>query len=163
MEKNACTFISSALTDFSFGYDFTSFKCISLKLQLAHYISDMYKAGVREFYSVCEEGIDLWAAEIVTYIMRDDPETKLHCVIPYEEQAAKWHSSTRELYYRVLEQATDVIFVNKHYTEDCLAAARYMVLDHCKIVFSSVKEGKENEFVRYSGLSRKDIFAVSCA
>ena len=98
MEKNACTFISSALTDFSFGYDFTSFKCISLKLQLAHYISDMYKAGVREFYSVCEEGIDLWAAEIVTYIMRDDPETKLHCVIPYEEQAAKWHSSTRGLF-----------------------------------------------------------------
>lgn len=164
MTKDACTFIFSPLKDFSFGYDTASFKCIELKLQLAHYISDMYKAGVRDFYSVCEEGFDLWAAEIVTFIMKKDPGTRLHCVIPYEEQAAKWNSQTRELYYSVLEQATEVTFVSKQYREGCLAAARYIALDHCKRVFVSVVGKKEeNELVRYSIMTEKSIFSLDCA
>lgn len=163
MQNNACTFISSPINDFSFGYDFSSYKCVRLKLQLANYINEMYKAGVRDFYSVCEEGVDLWAAEIVLFIMKDDPDTKLHCVIPYEEQASKWHNSTRELYYTVLEHATDVTFVSKRYKRDCLAAARYIVLDKCKMVFASLAKNDDNEFIRYSGMTGKKIFPVICA
>ncbi|MBD5117379.1 MAG: DUF1273 domain-containing protein [Ruminococcaceae bacterium] len=157
MNIKACTFISSDLNNFSFGYDSTNSKCIALKLQIAQYINDMYKSGIKEFYSVCEQGVDLWAAEIVTYIMRTDAETKLYCIIPYEEQAAKWHNDTHELYYRVLEEATEVIFLNTHYKEDCLAAARYYTLDRCGYVFAAVVDEKKNEFVRYSKIREKNI------
>ncbi|MCM1298473.1 MAG: DUF1273 domain-containing protein [Firmicutes bacterium] len=153
MKNNACTFIASNLTDFSFGYDSTDPKCIALKLQLAQYINDMYMGGIKNFYSVCQEGADLWAAEIVTYIMRGDSEVTLCCIIPYEEQAAKWHPDTRELYYRVLEQATEVRLVSTSYTDTALACARYEALDCCENVFAVVKEGRENHFVKY-GVNR---------
>ena len=160
MKNSACTFIASDLTDFSFGYDSTEPKCIALKLQLAQYINDMYIGGVRSFYSVCQEGVDLWAAEIVTYIMKSDSEVTLNCIIPYEEQAAKWHPDTRELYYRVLEQATQTETVACFYTEDCLAAASYEPLDRCDHVFAVVKEGAENDYVKYARVRGKNIRVI---
>lgn len=159
MNVKTCTFISSDLTGFSFGYDFRNPKCIALKLQIAQYINDMYKSGIKEFYSVCEQGVDLWAAEVVTYIMRSDEETKLYCIIPYEEQAARWHEDARELYYRVLEEATEVTFLNTRYKEDCLAAARYYTLDRCGYVFAVTANGVKNEFIRYARMLGRN---VSC-
>lgn len=160
MEKNACTFIASNLTDFCFGYDTDDPRCIALKLQLAHYIDDMYTNGVRDFYSVCQEGVDLWAAEIVSYIMKDDGDVTLHCLIPYEEQAAKWHPDTRELYYKVLAAATSTETLSPLFTEDCLAAARYETLDHCDRVFAIVKEGGENTFVKYAKARGKNVSVI---
>ncbi|MCM1054241.1 MAG: DUF1273 domain-containing protein [Bacteroides sp.] len=157
MSIKACTFISSELSSFSFGYDASHPKCVALKLQTAQYINDMCKSGVKTFYSVCEQGVDLWAAEVVTYIMRSDAETKLYCVIPYEEQAAKWHNDMHELYYRVLSEATEVVFMNAHYKEHCLAAARYYALDRCGYVFAAVADRNENEFVRYSRARGKNV------
>lgn len=160
MKNSACTFIASDLTDFSFGYDSDAPLCITLKLQLARYIDDMYVAGVRDFYSVCQEGVDLWAAEIVSYIMKGDGDVTLHCLIPYEEQAAKWHPDTRELYYKVLANATDTETLSPLFTEDCLAAARYETLDHCDHVFAIVKDGGENAFVKYAKAKGKDISVI---
>lgn len=157
MNTKACTFISSDLEEFSFGYDWENPKCVSLKLQTAQFVNDMCKAGVKDFYSVCEQGTELWAAEIVTFVMKSDAEIKLHCIIPYEEQAAKWHSDTRELYYRVLEKATDVIYINTRYEKNCLAAARYRALEHSDCVFASVVNGSENEFVRYAEAMGKKV------
>ncbi len=160
IKNSACTFIASNLSDFCFGYDSTNPKCIALKLQLAQYINDMYKEGVRNFYSVCEEGVDLWAAEIVTYIMKNDSGVSLHCLIPYEEQAAKWHCDTRELYYKVLENATDVKFISPCYSENALSWARYETLDNCENVFAVVKEGAKNRFVSYAANRDRNIRAM---
>ena len=158
MVKNACTFISSPLHKFSFGFDTSSYKCIALKLQLAQYISDSYKDGVRIFYCVCEQGVDLWAAEIVIHIMRDDPTVKLYCIIPYEEQAAKWDANTRELYYTVLEQATDVFFLNRHYKKNCVFEAYSVALECSEKVFVSLVEKTEDEIRKWNIMKGKEIF-----
>ena len=150
MNINACTFIGSRLNRFSFGYDFTAPKCIALKLQLAQYINDMYKAGVRDFYSVCQEGVELWAAEIVIYLMAGDDSVKLHCILPYEEQAARWHPDTRELYYNILALASDCEMISTHYKGYCLALARYKALDRSCHVFAVVEDGSSNEYVKYA-------------
>ncbi len=160
MNKTACTFIGSRISKFSFGYDCTNPKCVALKLQLAQYINDMYRAGVREFYSVCQEGVDLWAAEIVTYLMKDDEEVKLHCVLPYEEQAVKWHPDAHELYYSVIEKATDAELVNTRYTKDALAQARYRTLDLCGNVFAVVEDGNKNDYVKYARIKGKSVCVI---
>ncbi len=158
MLKNACTFISSPLRRFSFGADTSSYKCIALKLQLAQYISDIYKDGVRVFYCVCEQGVDLWAAEIIIRIMKDDPMTKLYCVIPYEEQAAKWDSDTRELYYTVLAESTEVVFLNKRYKKGCIAEAYSVVLECADKVFAALVGKTENEILKWPCMKGKEVF-----
>ncbi len=158
MVKNACTFISSPLNHFSFGADTSSYKCIALKIQLAQYISDAYKDGVRVFYTSCEQGVGLWAAEIVTYIMKDDPMTKLYCLIPYEEQSAKWDADTRELYYDVLEKATEVIFLNKHYKKNCVSEANLAALERSNRVFASIMTKSREEILQWPCLKGKTVF-----
>lgn len=157
MNTNACTFIGSRLSKFSFGYDFTAPKCIALKLQLAQYINDMYKAGVRDFYSVCQEGIELWAAEIAVYLMAGDKSVKLHCILPYEEQAAKWHPDTQELYYNILSVAADCEILDTRFKKNSLALARYMVLDRSRHVFAVVEDGAANAYVKYAMANGKRV------
>lgn len=157
MNSNACTFIGSRLSRFSFGYDFTAPKCIALKLQLAQYINDMYKAGVRDFYSVCQEGVELWAAEIAVYLMAGDKSVKLHCILPYEEQAAKWHPDTQELYYNILAAASDCEIIDTHYKKTSLALAKYKALDKSRHVFAVVEDGAANEYVKYAMANGKRV------
>lgn len=160
MNANACTFIGSKLSKFSFGYDSTAPKCIALKLQLAQYINDMYKAGVRDFYSVCQEGVELWAAEIAAYLMAGDKSVKLHCILPYEEQAAKWHPDTQELYYNVLAVASDTKIIDARFKKNSLALARYRSLDKCGHLFAVVEDGAANEYVRYAKANGKRVCVI---
>lgn len=155
---NTCTFTASDLGDFSFGYNENNIRCLIMKMQLAQYINDVYLQGIREFYTICEQGAELWAAQIILLIMKSDPTVKLHCIIPFEEQAAKWCESTRELYYTVLEYATDVTFLNTRYKEGCIDEARRSALDHTELVFAIVVNGEKNEMVKYSNFCGKRVF-----
>lgn len=158
MINNGCTFIASSLSDFSFGYDFESPKCIYLVSRLKDYITKKYNEGVRDFYSVCEQGVDLWAAEFVTQIIKKDKSVKLHCILPYEEQAAKWHSDIRELYYKVLEQSDDTEFVSLYYSDDCLKKARLLTIDHSKYIFTALESDLGNEYAEYALNKGKSVY-----
>lgn len=157
MNTNACTFIGSELSKFSFGYDFSAPKCIALKLQLAQYINDMYKAGIREFYSICQEGVELWAAEIIVYLMAGDKSVKLNCILPYEEQAAKWHPDTQELYYNILSLASNCEIIDTRLKKYSLAMARYKALEKSRHVFAVVEDGAANEYVKYAVANGKKV------
>lgn len=150
MKNTGCTFITSSLHNLSFGYDFESPQCDFLMSQLRENITDLYKSGVRDFYSVCEQGIDLWAAENVIRLIKTDKSVKLHCILPYEEQAAKWYPSFRELYYTVLEQAESTEFIALRYCEDCMQKARYRTLDQCGYVISVYESEEINEYRDYA-------------
>lgn len=150
MNNTGCTFIASSLHNLSFGYDFESPKCNLLISQLKENITDLYKSGVRDFYSICEQGIDLWAAENVIRLFEIDKSVRLHCILPYEEQAAKWHPDFRELYYTVLEQAESTEFVSLRYCEDCMSKARYRTLDKCKYAISVYESKERNEYKDYA-------------
>lgn len=156
MIKTGCTFITSSLKDLSFGYDTENENCIFSREQLRGFINKVYSEGVRDFYSICEEGIDLWAAEEVTELMKKDESVKLHCILPYEDQASKWFPEFRELYYSVLEKATDTCYISLHYTENCVKEARYKTLDSSHYVFAFPKSDKE--FLDYALNNNKEVF-----
>lgn len=144
MKEKRCTFISSPLESFEFGYDIEDPKCKALKLQIAQYINDMYREGIRVFTSICQQGPDLWAAEVIALLMEYDPTVELHCVLPYEEQAAKWHSDFRESYYNVLAKATTSSFIDGHYSPNCMTEARMMTLSLSKYVLAVVSNDDKN-------------------
>ncbi len=158
MINNACTFIASSLNNFSFGYDFENSQCIYLVSQLQNYIANLYNKGVRNFYSVCEQGVDLWAAEYVAGLIKKDNSVKLSCILPYEEQAAKWYPDIRELYYRVLEQASDTKYIGLHYSDDCIKKARLFTIDHCSHIFTAIESGYDKEYADYALEGSKDVY-----
>ena len=46
-------------------------------------------------------------------------DIKLHIVMPYEEQAAKWSEEYRDRYFAVHEQADSVELFSCRFYEDC--------------------------------------------
>ena len=100
--------------------------CIEIKTKLREMIWELYCSGYDEFYTNCEYGISLWAAEIIIALKMYN-DIKLHIAMPYEEQATRWSEEYRDRFFTVHEKADTVTIISNHYTADCYEKAeRYM-------------------------------------
>ena len=128
MSKWCCAFTGHRPRKFPWGYDETDTRCISLKKTLAKEIVKLVDAGYTDFLSGMAEGTDTWAALAVLSLKEENPALKLHCVLPCEGQADGWSASAREIYFSIIEQADEVVYVSQEYREGCmLERNRYMV------------------------------------
>lgn len=77
--------------------------------------TDFYAGGAIGWDTLCENAV---------LVMRENyfPHIKLHLVLPCppDEQTARWHTSDRELYRKILEAADSVEVLSEHYTNDCM-------------------------------------------
>lgn len=104
-----------------------------LKKRLRSYIEIMCSNGDAKFYVNCEDGVPLWAAEIVCE-MKKIYNAELHIVMPYEEQAADWSTKLRKRYFSVHEQADSVIMASAHYHESCYNRADEIMIRKSNIL-----------------------------
>ena len=103
----SATFIGQRPEDFIFGYDETEELCKMIKKEMLSQICWLYEEkGVRVFYSGCDLGVDLWAAEILLDLRKDGySDLKLVCVLPYLGHDEKWTFAQRERLCRILRDA----------------------------------------------------------
>ena len=92
---------------YDWGYDEEDERCCASKLLLLNRISRLQTVGITDYYVPLDAGIGLYAAEMVVALMASNPNLRLHCLIPYEDQASKWTPNLRDRYYDVLEKCTD--------------------------------------------------------
>ncbi|MCH5349501.1 MAG: DUF1273 family protein [Oscillospiraceae bacterium] len=90
---------------------------ITIKKKLRKIIWQAFTEGVDSFYVNCEQGIPLWAAEIICELKQDN-NIHLHIVAPYEEQCVNWNENLRDRYYAVHQQADTVEFAEKQQSPD---------------------------------------------
>ena len=50
------------------------------------------------------KGVDMYAAEIVLELKKQDPQITLECAIPYERQAVRWPEALRNRYFSIAER-----------------------------------------------------------
>ena len=99
------------------------------------------------------EGTDTWAALAVLALKKENPALKLHCVLPCEGQADGWTASARELYFSILEQADEVVYVSREYHEGCMLKRNRYLVDHaaCLLtVYNGEWRGGTAMTVRYA-------------
>mgnify|MGYP001034652136 FL=1 len=124
----ACAFTGHRPKSFPWKYDETARGCVLLKEALLDQIKLLADRGVTDFLSGMALGADLWCAEIVLGLRKENPALLLRCILPCEGQEDKWPSSEQERYHSILRQADDVIYVNREYKTGCmLERNRYMV------------------------------------
>ena len=107
-----------------------------LKLKLWEEIDKAIENGIDTFYFGGCYGFDLLCADIVAkrkrVIKTSDPKIiKLIAVVPFEEQAARWKESDREIYYDTLPQCDEVITLNTHYKQGCYHERNRYMVDRC--------------------------------
>ena len=108
----------------------------TLKLRLWEEINKAIENGIDTFYFGACYGFDLMCADIVAkrkrVIKMSDPKSiKLIAVVPFEEQAARWKESDREIYYDTLPQCDEVITLNTHYKQGCYHERNRYMVDRC--------------------------------
>ena len=83
-----CAIIAKSLVNMGFINE-CELPYSKIKEQLRDTIWELYCSGYTEFYSNCEYGVSLWAAETVIALKLYN-DIKHHIVMPYEEQATQW-------------------------------------------------------------------------
>ena len=88
------------------GYPESDGRCTALKEKLRSLIIRMIeKEGVTHFISGMARGVDLWAAQLVLELKKQNPDVKLLCAVPYENFEKRWSPAWRQCYHDVLAAA----------------------------------------------------------
>ena len=104
-----------------------------LKKKLLLEIDRAIANGVDTFYFGACYGFDLLAAQLVLMrskiLVLDNPKhITLIAVVPFEEQAARWSETNREIYYSTLQYCDEVIMLHTKFEKGCYHERnRYMV------------------------------------
>ena len=149
---------------FPWKYDETAPGCVLLKEVLAEQIKALTDKGMTDFLSGMAQGVDLWCAQIVLDLRKENPALKLHCVLPCEGQADGWSASAQERYHSILAQANEVIYVGQEHCRDCMLKRNRYLVDHSTIllaVYNGSRRSGTGATVRYAQKKKRELIIVS--
>lgn len=106
MKNYRCAIFGQNTICFKWGFDEDDGYCIAMKQELLQKIMELRQQDVTQFYTACDHGIGLYAAEQINVLMERDRDMKLFCTAPHEEQSTKWAPYLRERYFKMLENCT---------------------------------------------------------
>jgi len=104
---------------------------------------------VSDFFTNCERGFPLWAAEaiIASRSFREEP-ARLHVLIPHEEQARRWSVDERDRYYRVHEAADSVTMLQTSYTDECYENADTFMINRSVMLLTDGGNATTSEYAK---------------
>ena len=164
MIERCCAFTGHRPRKFPWGYNEADTRCVVLKETLAKEIVKLVDAGYTDFLSGMAEGTDAWAALAVLALKKENPALKLHCVLPCEGQADGWPASAQEIYSSILEQADEVVYVNRKYSEGCMLKRNRYLVDHaaCLLaVYNGEWKGGTAMTVRYARKLGREVIILN--
>ena len=119
------------------GYPESDGRCTALKDTLRSLIIRMIEEeGVTHFISGMAQGVDMYAAEIVLELKKQDPQITLEYAIPYERQAVRWPEALRNRYFSIAERCDKETMLQTHYTQDCLRNWNRYMVEHADMVLA---------------------------
>lgn len=160
---NSCAFTGHRPKSFPWKYDENARDCVLLKNILAEQIRALANRGVVDFLSGMAQGVDLWCAEIVLCLRKENPTLALHCILPCECQEDKWPASEQERYHSILRQADDVVFVNRAYSRNCMLRRNCYMVDHASVllaVYNGTARSGTGATVNYARKLGREIIVI---
>lgn len=109
------------------------------------------RKGVKAFIAGGALGFDTIAAQAVLQARESLlPHLKLVLALPCREQNARWSQKDSEVYYKILEQADEVIYVSEHYTRSCMFQRNRYMVDHSGYCLCYLQPGKTSGGTAYT-------------
>ena len=131
-----CAFTGHRPKSFPWKYNEAAPDCVLLKEVLAAQITALAEQGVTDYLSGMALGTDLWSAQIVLDLQKKYPAIKLHCILPCEGQEIKWTAPAQEQYRTILKQASNVVYVSRTYTSNCMLERNRYLAAHASILLA---------------------------
>lgn len=134
MLLNTCAIIGDKPSRFSFGYDEEHPYCLQIKNALLEQISALYFNGIRRFITGCDQGAAMWAGEVVAQVKQRVPDMELVCVLPYENQSARWSADFQTRHLALRQASTMEIVLQPHFSEDCYARRNRFIVNNASFI-----------------------------
>lgn len=163
MTEFACAFTGHRPKSFPWKYDEAAPDCVLLKEVLAEQIKMLADRGVTDWLSGMAQGVDLWCAQIVLDLRKENPALKLHCVLPCKGQESKWAISAQEHYRSILVQANEVVYVGQEYSRDCMLKRNRYLVDHSSFllaVYNGTRRSGTGATVRYALKQGQEVIII---
>ena len=117
----------------------TVFSCFLHPSGGGAYTQEVYHSGMAQ-------GVDMYAAEIVLELKKQDPQITLECAIPYERQAVRWPEALRNRYFSIAERnAADGLVCTEPPETGMAGISGYLgtlyLISHIKRSLSAMAEG----------------------
>lgn len=163
MIEQCCAFTGHRPRKFPWSYNEYDARCVALKETLAKEIAKLVDAGYTDFLSGMAEGADTWAALAVLALKKENPTLKLRCILPCEGQEDGWSALAQERYFSILEQADEVVYVSREYSEGCMLKRNRYLVDHatCLLaVYNGERRGGTAMTVRYARKLGREIITI---
>ena len=164
MTATTCAFTGHRPKSFPWKYNEAAPGCVLLKEVLAKQIKLLADRGVTDWLSGMAQGVDLWCAQIVLDLRKENPTLKLHCILPCKGQEDGWSASAQERYRSILEQANEVVYVGQEYSRDCMLKRNRYLVDHSSIllaVYSGTWRSGTGATVRYAQKLNREIIILN--
>ena len=166
MQKKSCAFTGHRPKKFPWGYNETDPRCVILKRAITEEIAKLVESGYTDLFSGMAEGADTWAALAVLTLKKEKPTLNLHRDLPCEGQADEWSASAQELYFSILEQADEVVYVNRGDSKNCMLKRNRYLVDHaaCLLaVYNGEWRGGTAMTVRYARKLGREVIVLAPA
>lgn len=165
MKNLTAAFIGQRPSLFPWGYDEEDDDCLKLKQLLVEQIVALIDNGVINFVSDMAWGTDLFCAEMVVGLKRYlFPQLQLICVLPSEEQAAKWSPQQRKRYYDTLEHADQTIYMQHHVSQEGVFKCHRWLVEHSHFllaVHNGAHKGSAYAVSRYAQAEGRAVIVVN--
>lgn len=135
MEEKVCFCPGCMSEALPFGYNEEEESCIALKAALRDALTQLIAEGVTVFLTDLA-GTGLYAAEELLHLQKLYPAVRLECLLPFEEQAAKWSEPLRDRYFYILEHCASVALFGTQYTDGCEEACRALAAERADVVLT---------------------------
>ena len=163
MIKTTCAFTGHRPKSFPWKYNEAAPDCVLLKEILAKQIKLLADRGVTDWLSGMAQGVDLWCAQIVLDMRKKNPALKLHAILPCEGQESKWSAAAQALYRSILEQADEVVYVNREYSANCMLERNRYMVDRASIllaVYNGAYRSGTGMTMRYAQKLGREIIVI---
>lgn len=164
MKKNLyCGFITQRPSTLKWGFDEENEDFIKLKRVLKHQIFSLVESGVENFITSLSQGVEMVSAEIVLELKESiNPNIRLVCAVPFEEQAVKWSENQRERYFSIMEMADKSMFLQEKFSQTCFANAFNWTLYYSKYMIAVFDNLQRNSTgIMYCQALKKRKYIVS--
>jgi len=78
-------------------------------------------------------GFDSEASLSILRLQEKHPHIKLILILPFQKQSANWAVEQQELYEKIKNRATEVLYVSEKYTRGCFHARNRKLVDNADL------------------------------
>ncbi len=105
------------------------FRKIQLKI-----IKRLAELGYTRFISGMARGFDMWAAEDVCALKKENEHIKLVCAVPYVGQQEAWRGEYKSRWEKVVSQSDEVVYTSNQYSKSCFHIRNRYMVDNSEVV-----------------------------